>query len=1003
MTVTFKELKALLNHHYGLKGDLKQLYGDVDLNFHLRSDQGEQYVVKLKKDLSQKKSLLFQNQMAEHLVKEGLPMPSALENLRQETVFDVTYEGEEYLLSLLIWVDGSLWASQLPQSDTMLVGLGGFLGRMSTALASFDHPAAHRIISWDNATADWVGEHLGMFPTGKRELIESFFNKYKLQADARGALRKSIIHNDANDNNIIIDRSGHTVDVKSIIDYGDALYSYTINELGNALSYIMMDKLDPVAPAMRVLREYHTIFPLEPREVELLPLLIATRLMISVTHSTINFQTDPSNEYHQISATDSWKLLEWFDSADEALMIAKFKYACGWSPVDHLETYKRCLENESFKVQPVVKGLNNGNTSFLDLSVSSATLGHYTNYQSLIGFQKVVDDHLQASQSTWGIGRYGEIRPIYTTDGFTEMGDEGPQWRTAHIGLDIFGPERTDVHAPLDGIIYSCDDNGMNLDYGPTVILKHEIDDFMFYTLYGHLSKQDLKYLKVGDCIKAGQAFAHFGADNENGGWPAHLHFQVILNLFNHEHNYPGVVLPQELDFWKRVCPDPKQFLQLDAASEIDNVFDDRRLLDSRKKMLGRSLSISYQQPLHMVRGTGQYLMDTTGRRYLDMVNNVAHVGHEHPKVVEAGRRQMGLLNTNTRYLHEELVAFADELTATLPASLSVCHFVNSGSEANELALRMAKVYTGTRDIIAVAHGYHGNTQECINVSSYKFDSAGGQGAPPHVQVMEMPDTYRGTWRDDDASAKYASQVTSLIDNLSARDKKPAAFICESILSCGGQIPLPSNYLKTVYEHVRSAGGVCIADEVQVGIGRVGVHYWGFELSSVVPDIVTVGKPLGNGHPVAAVVTTPEIADAFNNGMEFFNTFGGNPVSCAIGRSVLSVVKEEGLQEHAKAMGDYLQKGLRELQSRYPIIGDVRGVGLFQGFELVQDQETLIPAAKQADYLANRMREKGVLLSTDGPLHNVIKIKPPMAIQRSDIDMAIELMGDVFSETSMKL
>ncbi len=999
---TDKGLKALLEDHFGLRGELTQLYGDVDLNFHLLADNGQQFVVKLKKDLSARETLLFQHQLSAHLKAAGLYVPEAVRSCHGETVTQVDYHGEQYLLSLLTWVEGALWSSQLPQSDAMLTSLGNFLGRMSSALASFDHPAAHRSISWDNASADRVGEHLRIFPTGKGQLIETLFSRYIQAAEARSRLRKSVIHNDANDNNIIIDTSEEEVVVKSIIDYGDAVYSYTVNELANALAYVMMDKIDPIVPAMKVISEYHRLFPLEQKEVELLPLLIATRLMTSVTHSTINYQSDPRNDYHQISAAGAWNLLEWFQAADEKLMVAKFRFACGMS-VENLEVFNKYTKDKKFTVHPVVIGLSEQNTTFLDLSVDSPMLGHYTNYQNLAAFQKIVDNELQSGNSSWGIGQYGEIRPIYTSDGFTETGDDGPQWRTVHIGLDIFGPEGTGIHAPLDGVVHSRIDHDIDRDYGPTVILRHDLEQFTFYTLYGHLSRRDLENLKTGDHIKAGQGFAHFGDASENGGWPPHLHFQIMLQLFGNGDNYPGVVLHSELDFWKQVCPDPMRFLKLDIASNLPKQRNEQHLLTSRKKVLGRSLSISYRQPLHMVRGIRQYLMDKTGRRYLDMVNNVAHVGHEHPAVVEAGRRQMGLLNTNTRYLHDELVAFAEELTATLPPTLGVCHFVNSGSEANELALRMAKVYTGAQDIIAVAHGYHGNTQECINVSSYKFDSAGGSGKPDHVQLLDMPDTYRGAHQGANAGAQYAAQVVGLISMLEQKGRKPAALICESILSCGGQVPLPQNYLQTVYEQVRRAGGVCIADEVQVGVGRVGEHYWGFELSGVVPDIVTIGKPLGNGHPLAAVVTTPEIADAFNNGMEYFNTFGGNPVSCAIGRSVLKVVEDQGLQPHALEMGAHLRKGLLELKSRNPIIGDVRGVGLFQGFELVEDQETLTPAAKQADYLVNRMRDKGVLLSTDGPLHNVIKIKPPMVIQQTDIDMAMELMDEVFRETRMKL
>ncbi|MCZ6693316.1 MAG: aminotransferase class III-fold pyridoxal phosphate-dependent enzyme, partial [Bacteroidetes bacterium] len=274
--------------------------------------------------------------------------------------------------------------------------------------------------------------------------------------------------------------------------------------------------------------------------------------------------------------------------------------------------------------------------------------------------------------------------------------------------------------------------------------------------------------------------------------------------------------------------------------------------------------------------------------------------------------------------------------------------------------------------------------------------------APEYVQVVPMPDVYRGLYKDGDAGKDYAKYVKEAISQICSQNRSVAGFICESILSCGGQVPLPAGYLSEVYSIIREAGGICIADEVQVGLGRVGKYYWGFELSGVVPDIVTIGKPLGNGHPVAAVVCSEEIADAFANGMEYFNTFGGNPVSCAIGREVLQIIKDEKLQQHALKIGDQLKTELRSLQKEYQVIGDVRGHGLFLGIELVKDLETLDPAADKAKYLINRMREFGVLLSTDGPFNNVLKIKPPLCFGKSDLSYFIETMDLILKEDFMK-
>jgi 4-aminobutyrate aminotransferase-like enzyme len=433
------------------------------------------------------------------------------------------------------------------------------------------------------------------------------------------------------------------------------------------------------------------------------------------------------------------------------------------------------------------------------------------------------------------------------------------------------------------------------------------------------------------------------------------------------------------------------------AAVERDAGAAPRELLEKRKVHIGSSLSIAYAEPLKMVRGEGQYLHASSGRPYLDLVNNVCHVGHCHPRVVEAGQRQMARLNTNTRYLYDGLTEYAERLTATLPEPLRVCFFVNSGSEANELALRLARTHTGRRDVVVLEGAYHGHTGNLIAISPYKFEGRGGTGVPePWVHVAPMPDGYRGRHRGTDRTTgeAYGEEVGRVISEAAA---PTGAFITESLLSCAGQIVPPEGFLETAFRYVRDAGGLCIVDEVQVGFGRPGACFWGFELQNVVPDVVVMGKPIGNGHPLSAVVTTADVARSFDNGMEFFSTFGGNPVSCAIGLAVLDVVEEEGLQANALRIGGRLLAGLRQLEADHPLIGDVRGTGLFIGVELVRNRNTLEPAAEQAAEIVERMKGRGMLLSTDGPLHNVLKIKPPMVITAADVDMVVRSLGDELS------
>lgn len=423
-------------------------------------------------------------------------------------------------------------------------------------------------------------------------------------------------------------------------------------------------------------------------------------------------------------------------------------------------------------------------------------------------------------------------------------------------------------------------------------------------------------------------------------------------------------------------------------------------LLANRKQYVGRNLSISYNKPLKIVQGALQYLYDDKGDTYIDCVNNVSHVGHCHPVVVRAMQRQIATLNTNTRYLHDDLVDFARAITATLPSKLKVCYFTNSGSEANDLAIRMSRHFTKQKDVIVLDHAYHGTSTVAIEMSPYKFDGKGGSGQQPYIHKAISPDLYRGPFQygDPEAGKKYAADVQAITARLQAQGTGIAAFICETLLGVGGQIPLPDNYLREVYAHVRNAGGLCIADEVQVGFGRVGSAFWGFQLQNVEPDIVVLGKPIGNGHPLAAVVVTEAIADAFNNGMEYFNTFGGNPVSMATGLAVLEAIQQEEMQQHAASVGKELLNNLRPLMDKHALIGDVRGHGFFVGVELVLNRETKEPALAEIDSIVQQMKERGFLLSTDGPLHNVLKIKPPLVFSSYDAKEMVRHLDEILTD-----
>ncbi|PCE63985.1 aminotransferase class III-fold pyridoxal phosphate-dependent enzyme [Sediminicola luteus] len=987
---------------FGITAEAKKMPGEIDFNFKLDCDDAA-YLLKVSRPEEDLEYLHFQQALLEHVNTHGnnILAPKVFIDTQGASVAEYTDEyGKLRYVRLLSWVDGRVWSSVNPITSPLLESLGEEAGKLTATLTDFDHPKAHRDFVWDISQMEWTLAQIDLFEGPKREIIAHFQQEFLKNKSALSQLRQAVVHNDANDNNVVVSDDLVAPVVRAIIDYGDAVYTAQINDLAVTLAYALMDKPDPLEAARAVIKGYHKSFPLEPKELELLHVLVAARLVISVTKSALNKQLEPDNSYHQISERPAWEVLEKWIQIPQALATAHFRVACGLEAHPNAAAFRNWAQGQNWDIHSLLPGLNKVDIYNLDLSVGSTWLGAKSNYESNDKLTQKLKELQHQNPKSLICGGYSEARPFYSTEAYKTESNSGPSYRTMHLGMDFWAAAQSPVHSPMTGTVFSLHNNANDKDYGPTLILEHQAENGpKFYTLYGHLSLSSLTLTRVGQTIDAGQLIGYMGNETENGNWSPHLHFQLVLDLLGNQNDFPGVALPQELELWSTLSPDPNLLFKQDALKNKVSA-DVSEILSYRKQHLGKSLSVSYKEPLHIVRGDGPYLIDAAGQKYLDTVNNVAHVGHEHPAVVKAGTQQMALLNTNTRYLHGQITEFAQELLATFPPELSVVHFVNSGSEANELALRMAYTVTGQKDIIASEIGYHGNTNGCIGISSYKFDGKGGAGAPEHTHIVPLVDAFRGKYRGDDTTTKYAQHVQHQLNHIQEQGRNVAAFIYESIISCGGQIELPEGYLEQAYAMVRKAGGLCISDEVQVGCGRVGKAFWGFQLHNVIPDIVTIGKPLGNGHPLAAVVCTQKVAEGFANGMEYFNTFGGNPVSCAIGTAVLRTVKEEGLQQQAQAVGDYLKEGLKTLQADFPIIGDIRGQGLFLGFEL--NGPDLAPLAPQASYLANRMKTFGILMSTDGLDHNVLKIKPPLVFNQDHADELLLRLRTVCSEDFMQ-
>jgi len=983
------ELAVLLRRDYRLEGVLTPLVSERDQNM-LIDAGGRRYVLKIANAVEDRGTLALQNALLEHIAATlpALGVPRLVRTGDGREIAEWESGAASHAVRVFEYLPGRLFSS-VPKTPALLASLGAFMGRFSAARKGFGHPLAHRpgfLWNLDEAPAvePWL-EDIGA--PEERALVACVFARYDTRVAPRlRGLRAGVLHQDANDNNLIVADDGGSV--TGLIDFGDMTFGRQINELAVTLAYALLDLDDLYAAAGPMISAYASAFPLEADEAEVLFDLVAARLAVSVCVSSHRGKAFPENDYLQVSRAAALRLLGTLDQTNPSLLAAFARDAAGIAPVaDHDRVVEWLRSSACAPHQLFGFDLDRAGRCLLSLKKGAPGMEHADDADAYWAWLR---DRMAAEGARFAIGNYGEIRDVYAGDQFRTAAS--PERRSQHLGVDLFIEAGTPLHAPLDGRVLSVADNAAPFDYGPTVILEHEAGAGgpRFFTLYGHLGRETLTRVAPGMTVKAGQRIGSIGSAEVNGGWAPHLHFQIITDRLGLSGDFPGVGQPGLWSVWSRISPDPDLILRLAPESySVDSTPPDV-LLARRTRLLGLSLSISYRRKLKIVRGRGAYLYDHTGRAFLDGVNNVCHVGHAHPHVVEALARQAATLNTNTRYLHDGILDYAERLAATFAKPLSVVYLVCSGSEANELALRMARTVTGRRETITLDWAYHGNTGALIEVSPYKFNRKGGRGKPDHVEIATIPDPYRGRFKGYAAESglAYAASVDEKIEIIRKRSGQgPACFIAEAISGGGGQVMYPAGYLEAAARSIRQAGGMMIVDEVQTGFGRVGTHMWAHQLQGVVPDIVTLGKPIGNGHPMAAVITTPEIAAAFANGMEFFSSFGGNPVSAAVGMAVLDVLERERLQANALATGRHLKARLEALARRHELIGDVRGEGLFLGVELVRDRATLEPATAEAGDIVNLMREAGVLLSTDGPLDNVIKIKPPMVFGVREADI----------------
>ena len=985
-------LKKNYNFFKSKNFKLSRLNSERDINFLIKLDDTKNYVVKISNPQESLKQLEYQDLLIKHLrsnrrLKEIYP-----KILHKKILFYQDKKHRKCAVRILTYIHGNMYAKS-KVNIAIEKSLGELLALQSKQLDSFMHRQAIRKFEWDPSNIRWVKKFINLFSGLKKNVIIEAINHHEkfVQKNKRN-LKYSVTHGDPNDYNIVV--KNHKI--VGLIDFGDSIYAPSINDLAIALAYALMKSQNLFDTLRNIISSYNKINPIRDDEIYSLLGLVKSRLAITLVMAAKQRKKYPDNKYLSISEKNAWDLIFKLNNIDPYFFIAVIRSICNQEPISNFSQRLKLLKSQQF-----------GNIFDFDLNEVNKKIVQFDKKSTLLKsnpsntkLNKLVEKFLNNGV---GVGLYKEKRKVYKSNHYISSLNSAER-RDIHLGIDIFVDQNTIVRSPLNGKVKILHNNDFKYDYGPTVILEHKINNYIFYTLYGHLSEKCLKKLKVGQSIKKGDWIGEIGDYKVNGNWPPHLHFQIMTTLLDEVNNFPGVGEEYLIKIWEQISPDPNIILKI-PETFFTNKSQIKNLLSKRKKNIGLNLSISYQEPLHMLEAKDQFFYDENGRKYLDCVNNISHVGHSNEYVHNAMVSQNLKMNTNTRYLYKIINEYSDRLLKTFPKKLNKIFFVCTGSEANDLALRIAKTYTKATDVLVMDNAYHGHTNSLIDISPYKFKSTGGEGKKNYVHVLRMPDRIRGKWtaKSKDWIKRYIDEAKEQIDKNFNKKNKLSCFFFESILGCGGQVILPKNYLKNIFKYVRQKNALCIADEVQTGFGRVGNNFWAFEEHGVIPDIVTLGKPMGNGHPIAAVITTEKIANSFNNGMEYFNSFGGNPVSCAVGNAVLDVIENEKLQNNAALTGNYFIRELNKLKLKFPkFISDISGRGLFIGIDLIKKGNPLIPNSILAKNLINHLRHKGILLSTDGPYNNVIKIKPPMVFNKDNVNFVCREISEFLINENKK-
>ncbi|GAA1906394.1 aminotransferase [Lapillicoccus jejuensis] len=942
---------------YGVAGPARELGSQQDRNVLLEPPGERRVVLKVANRGWGRAALEAQNAALLHLAERApdliapVPLPAGDGALLHEVV-----DGEDTVtVRLLTFVEGTPLTGAGYLAPAVVADLGALGARLTTALAGLDHPGLDRPIQWDQRrAADVVARLAGSVrDPHRRAVVQEAARTAAARLDPLApALRVGPVHGDLTDDNVVgdPDEAGR-VRPTGVIDFGDLALGWLAGDLAVTCTSVLRRPAHHPLDVLPAVRAYDALLPLRDEELAALWPLVVLRGAVLVAAGEHQLALDPDNPDLAEPMEGEWHVLTSALSLDPDAAEAALRAALGRPPAPAYDAARAAAAAAA----PLVPGTT---PVVLDLSVTSEHL-HGGRF-----LEPGVEEELlrAAAGSGAAVTRWGEARLTRT------VLDTTLAPAAVALVVDLLLPQGTPLTAPVGGSL-TADEDGVRLTHASGLVL--------------HLGG-DLTGVRPGG-IEAGAPLARAGAG------PVRVQWCVVPGR-----RPPGFATGREAPAWRTLCPDPSALLGTDVVAVDD---DPGELLGRRRSALAPMQESYYDEPMRIERGWRHHLVDVDGRAYVDAVNNVASIGHGHPRLADAVERQLRTLNTNSRFHYRALVELSERLAALAPDPLDQVFLVNSGSEAVDLALRMAQTVTGRPDVVAVLEAYHGWTALSDAVSTSLYDNPAALGTRPDwVHLASAPNPYRGRHRGPGAGAAYGQEVRDLVEGLVADGRPPAAFVCEPLLGNAGGVLLPDGYLAAAYDAVRAAGGLAVADEVQVGYGRTGRWWWAFERSGVVPDVITVAKPMGAGHPLGAVITTRAVAEAFGAAGSFFSSAGGSPVSCVTGLTVLDVIEDEGLQANAAAVGDHLLAGLAGLADRHRIVGAVHGAGLYLGVELVRDRVTLEPATAECAAICERLRELGVVVQPAGERANVLKLKPPMTLTRGSADVVLGALDTVLRD-----